>query len=159
MAISCNPLLLIADEPTTALDVIVQAEVLDLLHDLKERLNLSLILITHDLGVVANLADTIAVMYAGRVMEKGDKMSIFKSPRNPYTMGLLDSLPSIDKDQERLRSISGDVPDMINPPSGCCFHTRCPYATSICKQEVPPLEEDGKGHLVACFHHKEIPRR
>lgn len=151
MAISCDPDLLIADEPTTALDVIIQAEVLDLLKDLKEKLNLSIILITHDLGVVVNLADRIAVMYAGRIMELGDKMKIFTSPRNPYTIGLLASIPDIGEEQRELISISGDVPDMVNPPSGCRFHPRCPYVYSRCIDELPLLKEVDKGHFVACF--------
>ena len=151
MALSCNPDLLIVDEPTTALDVIVQAEVLDLLKDLKKKLNLSIILITHDLGVVVNLADRIAVMYAGRIMELGDKVEIFTSPKNPYTIGLLASVPNIDDDQRELISINGDVPDMVNPPSGCRFHPRCPYVKTRCKEKFPPLKEFNDGHFVACF--------
>lgn len=156
MAISCNPQLLIADEPTTALDVIVQAEILDLLEDLKKKLKLSLILITHDMGVVAQLADRIAIMYAGRIMELSDVMTIFHNPKNPYTMGLLESLPRIEEEQDKLISISGDVPDLINPPSGCRFHPRCPHALSICRKEVPTLVQYGDGHVVACHRANEF---
>jgi len=151
MALSCNPELIIADEPTTALDVIVQANILDLLKDLKLKLNLSMLLISHDLGVVARLADRVAIMYAGRIMEYGEITTIFDSPKNPYTIGLLDSLPRIEEDQEKLISIPGDIPDMINPPSGCRFNPRCSHAISRCREEVPSLIEYKKDHLVACF--------
>ena len=156
MGISCNPQLLIADEPTTALDVIVQAEVLDLLEDLKKRLNLSLILITHDMGVVAQLADKIAIMYAGRIMEQSDVETIFHKPKNPYTVGLIESLPNIDERQDRLVSIAGDVPDLIDPPSGCRFHPRCPYAKPICSKEIPVLRKIREGHIVACHRADEF---
>ena len=151
IALSCNPDLLIADEPTTALDVIVQAEVLALFKDLKEKLNLSIILITHDMGVVVNLADRIAVMYAGRIVELGDKIKIVTSPEHPYTIGLLASLPKIEKDRSELISIPGDVPDMANPPSGCRFHPRCSFIETRCKEEIPPLKEYENGHFIACF--------
>jgi peptide/nickel transport system ATP-binding protein/oligopeptide transport system ATP-binding protein len=151
MALSCNPELIIADEPTTALDVIVQANILDLLKELKFKLNLSMLLISHDLGVVARLADRVAIMYAGRIMEYGEITTIFDSPKNPYTIGLLDSLPRIEEDQEKLISIPGDIPDMINPPSGCRFNPRCSHAISRCREEVPSLIEYEKDHLVACF--------
>jgi peptide/nickel transport system ATP-binding protein/oligopeptide transport system ATP-binding protein len=151
MALSCNPELIIADEPTTALDVIVQANILDLLKELKLKLNLSMLLISHDLGVVARLADRVAIMYAGRIMEYGEITTIFDSPKNPYTIGLLDSLPRIEEDQEKLISIPGDIPDMINPPSGCRFNPRCSHAISRCREEVPSLIEYEKDHLVACF--------
>jgi len=155
IALSCNPDIVIADEPTTALDVIVQADILDLLAGLQRKLDLSLILITHDMGVVARLADRIAVMYAGRIMELGDTLTIFKSPRNPYTKGLLQSLPKMEEEVE-LISIPGDVPDMINPPTGCRFHPRCPYAIPRCQEEVPPLVEFREGHLVSCLRADEI---
>jgi oligopeptide/dipeptide ABC transporter ATP-binding protein len=151
IALSCNPDLLIADEPTTALDVIVQAEVLALFKDLKEKLNLSIILITHDMGVVVNLADRIAVMYAGRIVELGDKIKIVTSPEHPYTIGLLASLPKIEKVRSELISIPGDVPDMANPPSGCRFHPRCSFIETRCKEEIPPLKEYENGHFIACF--------
>jgi len=150
MGISCNPQLLIADEPTTALDVIVQAEVLDLLENLKRRLKLSIILITHNMGVVAQLADRIAIMYAGRIMELSDVRTIFHKPKNPYTIGLIESLPKMEGEQDRLFSIPGDVPDLINPPSGCRFHPRCPYAKPICSKETPEFKEYSEGHIVAC---------
>ena len=151
IALSCNPDLLIADEPTTALDVIVQAEVLALFKDLKEKLNLSIILITHDMGVVVNLADRIAVMYAGRIVELGDKIKIVTSPEHPYTIGLLASLPKIEKVRSELISIPGDVPDMANPPSGCRFHPRCSFIETRCEEEIPPLKEYENGHFIACF--------
>jgi oligopeptide/dipeptide ABC transporter ATP-binding protein len=133
------------------LDVIVQAEVLALFKDLKEKLNLSIILITHDMGVVVNLADRIAVMYAGRIVELGDKIKIVTSPEHPYTIGLLASLPKIEKDRSELISIPGDVPDMANPPSGCRFHPRCSFIETRCIEEIPPLKEYENGHFIACF--------
>ena len=156
MALSCHPELLIADEPTTALDVIVQADVLELLEDLKRKLNLSILLISHDLGVVAKLADKVAIMYAGRIMEFGEIATIYNAPKNPYTMGLLESLPKIDEDQDKLISIPGDIPDMLNPPSGCRFNPRCSYAIPRCREEVPSLIACEEGHLVACFRADEF---
>ena len=156
MAISCKPDLLIADEPTTALDVIVQADILDLLRDLKKELNLSLILITHNMGVVSRLADRIAIMYAGKIMELGNIRTILKNPKNPYTIGLLESLPKIEEEQEELISIRGEVPDMINPPSGCPFNPRCPYAISLCKEKAPLLKEYREDHLVSCIRVDEL---
>ncbi|GAI78758.1 unnamed protein product, partial [marine sediment metagenome] len=155
IALSCQPSLLIADEPTTALDVVVQADVLDLLRDLKNKLDLSVLLITHDMGVVAALADRIAVMYAGRIMEIGSIHAILKSSKHPYTIGLLNSLPSIDEEQSFLYSIPGDVPDMLEPPSGCPFHPRCPYSIDICQDKVPVLQEYDEGHFVACVRAEE----
>ncbi|GAH04034.1 unnamed protein product, partial [marine sediment metagenome] len=151
-----KPDLLIADEPTTALDVIVQAEVLDLLKDLKRKMNLSLILITHDMGVVAQMVDRVAIMYAGRIMEVSDVRNIFKNPKNPYTMGLIESLPKIEGDQDKLISIMGDVPDLINPPSGCRFHPRCPYAKPICKKVEPVIKKYNEGHEVACHRMDDL---
>lgn len=156
MAISCKPDLLIADEPTTALDVIVQADILDLLRDLKKELNLSLILITHNMGVVSRLADRIAIMYAGKIMELGNIRTLLKNPKHPYTIGLLESLPKIEEEQEELISIRGEVPDMINPPSGCPFNPRCPYAISLCKEKAPLLKEYREDHLVSCIRVDEL---
>lgn len=155
MAISCNPKLLIADEPTTALDVIIQADILDLLRDLKEEMNSSLMLITHDLGIVSELADRIAIMYAGRVMEIADTDTIFYGSMNPYTEGLLASIPKLDA-KGPLKAIEGIVPDMLRPPSGCKFHTRCQYAKPSCSEQVPELVEVEKGHQSACIRVQEI---
>lgn len=155
MALSCQPSLLIADEPTTALDVVVQADLLDTLRDLKDQLDLSILLITHDMGVVGALADRIAVMYAGRIMEIGDTRAILKSSKHPYTIGLLKSLPSIEEEQTFLYSIPGDVPDMLEPPSGCPFHPRCPHSIDICQDEIPILQEYDEGHFVACARVEE----
>jgi len=155
MAISCNPQLLIADEPTTALDVIIQADILDLLRDLKKELNSSLMLITHDLGIVSELADRIAIMYAGRVMEIADTDTIFYGTMNPYTEGLLASIPKLDVTGP-LKAIEGLIPDMLNPPSGCRFHPRCQYAKATCAEQVPELIEVENGHQSACIRVNEI---
>jgi oligopeptide/dipeptide ABC transporter ATP-binding protein len=155
IAICCNPDLVIADEPTTALDVITESEVLKMVSDLKNRLGLSILLITHDLGIVANFADNIAIMYAGNIVERGDTKAVFNEPKHPYTLGLLDSLPSIDSKGE-LISIPGLVPDAINPPSGCKFHPRCKFAKEICKKERPNLIEVEKGRFSACLRYEDI---
>ncbi len=140
MAISCNPDLLIADEPTTALDVTVQAQVLDVLMEMKEEIDSSILLITHDLGVVAGLADRVMVMYAGREAEVGTTHEVFYETRHPYTLGLLASMPRLDDTGvERLRPIRGAPPSLLNPPSGCAFHPRCDFARERCEQEVPML--------------------
>jgi len=156
MAISCRPQLLIADEPTTALDVIVQSEILELLVNLKRELSLSLLLISHDLGVVAHAATRVAIMYAGNIVEFSDTESIFKNPIHPYSRGLLSSIPTLEQNPDRLHSISGDVPDLINPPSGCKFHPRCRYACDRCKRETPVLEALTKGLYVSCLRAREI---
>ncbi len=155
MAISCNPKLLIADEPTTALDVLIQAEILELLRELQRRLNSSLMLITHDLGIVAELADRIAIMYAGRIFEIADTDTIFYGSMNPYTEGLLASIPKLDATGP-LKAIEGIVPDMLKPPSGCKFHPRCQYAKPVCAEQVPELVEVEKNHLSACIRGQEI---
>lgn len=156
MALSCQPELLIADEPTTALDVVVQDEILDLLKDLKTKLNNAIMIITHDLGIVAELSDRVAIMYAGHLMELGNKRSIFARPRNPYTEALLESIPRVDWGKRRLHAIQGWIPNMISPPSGCRFHPRCRYAQPICRKEVPPFEEVEPGHWTACVRWREI---
>lgn len=156
IAICCNPLLLIADEPTTALDVIIQSEVLELIKDLKKRLGLSILLITHDLGIISDFADKIVIMYAGNIIESGETRSVFSEPKHPYTSGLLKSLPSIDMKGDKLVSISGMVPNPIHPPSGCKFHPRCPFVKEICKNERPLLQEVEKGHLSSCIRLAEI---
>jgi len=155
MACSCNPDLLIADEPTTALDVIVQDEILDVLNDLKQRLNSAILLITHDLGIVAQLADRVAIMYCGKIQEISDVYTLYKEPKHPYTIGLLNSIPKLGS-LEKLQAIEGDVPDPINPPSGCRFHPRCPYAKEICKKEEPINTEIKEGHHILCHRWEEI---
>jgi peptide/nickel transport system ATP-binding protein/oligopeptide transport system ATP-binding protein len=150
MSLSCNPDLVIADEPTTALDVTIQAQILNLFEALQTKRNMSLLYITHDLGVVANIADRIYVMYAGIIAEQGDTADIFHNARHPYTMGLLASLPSRSKRGKELHSISGTVPDPAYKPSGCPFHPRCHYAIDTCRTEFPDMCDYGKGHLARC---------
>jgi len=149
MALACHPALVIADEPTTALDVTIQAQILDLLADLKARLGMALLLITHDLGVVAKVADRVAVMYAGRVFEYGSVRDIFKNPRNPYTIGLMRSIPALQQGKRRLSTIPGQVPDLVHPPEGCKFHPRCAWMRPECKKGEP-IFEVGPGHLSRC---------
>lgn len=153
MALVCNPKLLIADEPTTALDVTIQAQILDLMRKLKGELNMSIMLITHDLGVVAEMADYVVVMYAGNVVEKGKVLDIFKNPMHPYTVGLLKSKPVIGKTDhnQRLYSIPGQVPNPINMPDNCHFNERCEACEKRCLEGQPPLVHVGDGHYVACF--------
>lgn len=150
MALACNPELLLADEPTTALDVTIQAQVLDLINDLKEKFQTSMILITHDLGVIAQTCDTVAVIYAGEIVESGSREDLFDHPAHPYTNGLFDSLPSMSDDCEKLRPIAGMPPDPTNLPEGCAFSPRCPYATELCKNKKAPVKEITPGHFVAC---------
>jgi oligopeptide/dipeptide ABC transporter ATP-binding protein len=150
IAISCNPQLLIADEPTTALDVTVQAEVLELLKELQRELDMSLILVTHDLGVVAEICDRVAIMYAGKVAEVGDIYALYKDPKHPYTIGLLGATPTI-QESEKIATIKGGVPNLINPPSGCRFHPRCLHATKKCEVEEPPLVKIDGDRYVACW--------
>jgi peptide/nickel transport system ATP-binding protein len=162
MALVCNPSLLIADEPTTALDVTVQAQILDLMRDLQREFNSALIIITHDLGVVAELADDIMVMYGGKAVEYGSAHDIFKAPEHPYTWGLLASMPRLDRERaERLTPIQGNPPSLINVPSGCAFHPRCPYGATETggrsDTEVPLLAATAPGHLVRC--HMDPARR
>lgn len=152
MALACNPSLLIADEPTTSLDVTIQAQILDLMKSLLKQFNSSLIMITHDLGVIAEIADRIAVMYAGKIVEYTDTRSLFFSPLHPYTFGLLTSIPRLDLDLEKLDSIPGIVPDPLNFPTGCKFHPRCVFATEKCKKEEPLLEKIENNHLVRCWN-------
>jgi len=150
MALACNPKILIADEPSTALDVIVQAQILKLLKDLKEKLGISLIVISHDLSLIAETCDTAAIMYAGKIVEFADIVKIFKQPLHPYTQGLIEAFPSISSKEFKLVSIPGSPPDLINPPPGCRFHPRCKYAMEICKRESPPFIEASEEHYVAC---------
>lgn len=151
MALSCNPELLIADEPTTALDVTIQAQILRLLNDLKERTNTSVILITHDLGVVASSCSRIIVMYGGQIMETGTVEDIFYSPLHPYTMGLLKSIPKAGGSRERLQSIAGTPPDMLQPPAGCPFYPRCEFAMGVCRERTVPEFHRGDEHAVRCW--------
>lgn len=150
MALACNPLLLLADEPTTALDVTIQAQVLDLIKDLKKKYNTSMILITHDLGVVAETSDNVAVVYAGKIIEYGDKKSIFLNPSHPYTKGLFASLPSMNGKEKRLKPIQGTLPDPTELPAGCAFAPRCPRATEKCRAGEIPMTEIEPGHLCSC---------
>ena len=150
MGLILNPDFLIADEPTTALDVIVEAQFLDLLDRLRKQYNLTIILITHNLGNVAQLADRITVMYGGSIAEIGPAGAIFDSPLHPYTQGLLASIPNIKLDQPKLKTMPGNPPDLVNPPPGCVFHPRCPHAMDVCGHEKPEMTEKG-GHSVACW--------
>lgn len=155
MALACSPALLIADEPTTALDVTIQAQVLEMINDLKNRLKTSVLLITHDLGIVAECCQKVAVMYAGEIVEYGSLGDIFKETSHPYTMGLFRSIPSLTRKEKRLSPIDGLMPDPAKLPEGCCFHPRCPYADDICKKCHPELSDTGNGHKVRCFHLEE----
>ncbi|WP_240417264.1 ABC transporter ATP-binding protein [Paenibacillus periandrae] len=152
MALSCKPKLLIADEPTTALDVTIQAQVLELMKKLRKEIGTAIILITHDLGVIAEMADKVIVMYAGQVVEETDVFTLFDNPLHPYTKGLIGSIPQIDGDlEERLVSIPGTVPSLLQMPNGCRFHSRCAFAMERCVNEVPPLLTAGKEHLSRCW--------
>ena len=150
MALSCNPTFLIADEPTTALDVTIQATILELIRSMIERFNMSLIFITHNLGVVAHTCDTIGVMYASHLVELGTKDELFAKPQHPYTVGLLNSIPRLDTRTKYLTPITGSVCNMLQPPQGCKFHPRCAHAMDICTQQVPRLREIAPRHFVAC---------
>ena len=151
MALACNPKLLLADEPTTALDVTIQAQVMRMINDLKREFNTSMILITHDLGIVAESCDQVAIMYAGEIVEYGSLEDIFDHTAHPYTKGLFNSIPSLDKDTERLQPIQGLMPDPANLPEGCKFHPRCPYAVEACAQQHPGMTELTPGHLCRCL--------
>lgn len=153
MALACDPTLLIADEPTTALDVTIQAQVLDLMKRLKDELNTSMIMITHDLGIVAEVCDKVAIMYAGNVVEYTNKENLYRTPRHPYTVGLFNSIPSPDSDEDRLKPIEGLMPDPTNLPSGCPFHPRCPNATEKCARVIPTPIEVTPGHFVKCLEY------
>ena len=152
MALSCNPRLLIADEPTTALDVTIQAQILDLIRELQVRLGLAVILVTHDLGIVSEYADDVTILYAARVMEQAPTAELFRNPLNPYTRGLLESIPGIDGGRHhRLQAIPGSIPSALNPPAGCRFHPRCARAIPQCSAADPPLEQKAPNHYVACI--------
>ena len=151
MALALNPPLVIADEPTTALDVVVQAQILNLLKSLQREKNLSMIVISHDLSLLAEIADSIAVMYAGKIVEYGSSDIVYKNPQHPYTLGLLDSIPKLSGEKTELKGIPGEPPDLINPPPGCRFHPRCPFAMDICRKEEPAIVELKQDHKVACW--------
>ena len=157
MALSCEPTLLIADEPTTSLDVTIQAQILDLMRNLRNKYGMAMMFITHDLGVIAEIADNIIVMYAGKIVENADVYTIFEKPAHPYTQGLIDSVPTIDEHsvgKAMLKTISGIVPNLLDLPNGCRFQDRCSYAFEPCAKKEPPLYELEQGHFVACFLHQ-----
>lgn len=150
MALACNPSLLIADEPSTALDVIVTAQILKLLKELKDKLGLSMMLISHDLSIIAETCESTVIMYGGKAVEYGDTVEIFKNPLHPYTIGLISAFPSIRGERTQLISIPGQPPDLLNPPRGCVFHPRCKYAMDICRKKEPGYFEVKKDHIVSC---------
>jgi len=152
MALSCNPKLIIADEPTTALDVTIQAQILDLMKDLSREYGVSLLIITHNLGVVARYADRVSIMYAGRIIERGTAKDIYHNPSHPYTMGLLNSVPRLDLPRaDKLDPVEGQPPDLLHLPAGCAFRERCRFAIARCDDEAPSLRSVGAGHFSACF--------
>lgn len=156
MALACDPKLIIADEPTTALDVIVQDRILKQLKEIQERLGMSMIYISHDIAVIAEVSDRIGVMYAGRMAELADADDIFKNPIHPYTHALMGAFPSIKGEKKELSTLPGEPPDLLNPPTGCRFHPRCPRATTHCQQETPPFIEHSPDHFAACWHPMEV---
>jgi oligopeptide transport system ATP-binding protein len=159
MALSCNPEVLIADEPTSALDVTIQAQILEIIQELSVKMNTAVILITHDLGVVARMSDQVCVMYAGRMVEVAPVLALFENPQHPYTQGLMKSVPRLDiADRERLYSIRGSPPHLIGMPECCPFYPRCARAADICRQEYPPETDLGNGHRVNCWHYGEEER-
>jgi peptide/nickel transport system ATP-binding protein len=157
MALACSPQLIIADEPTTALDVIVQDQILKELKRIQKDLGMSIIYISHDIAVIAEVTDSLGVMYAGKLVEYGPTASVFARPRHPYAYLLLRSTPSISGPRRQLAPLEGEPPDLLDPPTGCRFHPRCPFATEQCERDEPPLEEIGGGHRVACWHHDQVP--
>ncbi|MGE4044890.1 MAG: ABC transporter ATP-binding protein [Acetobacteraceae bacterium] len=154
MALSCNPGFLIADEPTTALDVTIQATILELISSMIQRFGMSLLFITHNLGVVAHACDRIGVMYASHLVEMGEKRAIFAKPQHPYTVGLLNSIPRLDEQTRYLTPIPGTVCNMLDPPQGCKFHPRCPHAMDVCRRETPAIRQVAPGHFAACHLHE-----
>ncbi len=156
MALSCNPKLLIADEPTTALDVTIQAQILELMIGLQKEYGMAIVMITHDLGVIAEMAQRVLVMYAGKVVEYTDAKRLFKDPKHPYTWGLMNAIPRLDIEQEELYNIPGVVPDPLHFPDGCKFNTRCPFVSEKCREEEPELKEIDKGHFVRCYYYNKV---
>ncbi len=152
MALSCDPDIIIADEPTTALDVIVQDAILKRIREIQEELNMAMIYISHDIAVIAEVSQRVGVMYAGKLVEMASTEAIFHNPIHPYTMALMSSFPSIVGEKTELVTLSGEPPDLLNPPMGCRFHPRCPYATEVCHEEEPEFRDHGAGHLAACWH-------
>ena len=159
IALACNPDLLLADEPTTALDVTIQAQVLDLIADLRKKYNTSMLLITHDLGVVAQVCDEVAVIYAGNIVEYGTKEQIFDHPTHPYTIGLFGAIPDMNEDEEWLHPIDGLPPDPTNLPQGCAFAPRCKYATDACRKSAIPMQQTADGHACRCCRMAEIAKQ
>jgi peptide/nickel transport system ATP-binding protein len=157
MALSCDPQLIIADEPTTALDVIVQDQILKELKKIQQQLGMSLIYISHDIAVIAEVTDTIGVMYAGKLVEYGPTIEVYHRPKHPYAYLLLSSTPSITGPRRKLAPLEGEPPNLMAPPSGCRFHPRCPFATTQCSTEEPPLVSIGDGHKVACWNWQKVP--
>jgi len=156
ISLACNPKLLIADEPTTALDVTIQAQVLDLMNELKEKFKTAMVMITHDLGVVAQVCDKVAIMYAGEIVESGNLVDIYENTSHPYTHGLFGSIPNLDEDIERLNPIKGLMPDPTNLPTGCKFHPRCPHAQALCKEKAPVTTTLNSGHRVKCLAYEGL---
>jgi len=155
-SLSCSPSLLIADEPTTALDVTIQAQILKIMTDLQQKYDLSILLITHNLGIIAETCQRVGVMYGGYIVELSGVKTIFKDPRHPYTQALMNAIPRLDITLDRLQTLPGSVPDLLDPPTGCRFHPRCKYARDRCKEEIPELKEWTEKHQVACHFHEEI---
>ena len=157
-ALSVNPKLIVCDEPVSALDVSIQSQIINLLVELQKQYQLTLIFISHDLGVVEYISDRVAVMYLGKIVEIADKAELFKNPTHPYTRALLSSIPEIGgkKFEDERPTLEGDIPSPVNPPSGCTFHTRCPMACERCSQQVPQLHEVAPGHLVSCIRTEEL---
>ena len=158
MAVALDPDVLLADEPTSSLDVTVQAQVLELLGKLVRESEMSMVLITHNLAVAVGLADRIAVMYAGQLVELGPAKDVYADPKHPYTAALLRSIPDIDLREDRLPAIKGTPPNLLYPPEGCPFHPRCQYATDVCLTAMPPMESVGQDHLSACYHWEQVER-
>jgi peptide/nickel transport system ATP-binding protein len=156
LGVLLNPQVVILDEPTTALDILTQRAIIDVLNEMQQRLKFSIIFISHDLALAAEMADRVATMYAGEIVEMGAVNDIFYRPLHPYTLGLLRSVPKLDQQRDELVSIPGDPPNLIKPPPGCKFHPRCPFATEKCKQEAPPLVEYEPGHVAACWHTDQV---
>jgi len=158
IALACNPDLLLADEPTTALDVTIQAQVLDLIGELRKKYNTAMLLITHDMGVVATTCDNVAVIYAGNIIEYGSKEQIFDHPSHPYTIGLFGAIPSMSEDEEWLHPIDGLPPDPAALPEGCAFHPRCPYATEECRKQPIAMQTTSDGHQCRCCHIQQVAK-
>lgn len=158
MALSCDPKLIIADEPTTALDVIVQAQILEELKEIQQDLGLSILYISHDMAVIAQVTDTIGVMYAGKLVEFGSTREVFRRPRHPYSYLLLSSIPSVTGPRRRPMSLEGTPPNLLAPPAGCRFHPRCPWATEQCRREEPPMMPIGPSQWAACWNHEQVPQ-